>query len=138
MTAATAPSLADLAPAELAELVIETLRQAARPLSVHATAEALLTHNIPQQRSGRAECIHTSARTVGPALDALLAAARVRRRMAGGVYVYEPTHPTADVETRINVLEAALGGRKVRIIGDGTDPVVQIMAPLSRIEAIGR
>jgi len=128
---------AELAPAELSELVIETLRQADRPLSAHATAQALIAHDAPRG-TRRSELVHTVSDAIATVLRVLVADGRVRSRWAGGVYVYEAIHPTAEIEARINILEAALGGRHVRIGSGGTDPVVTVTAPLSRIEAIGR
>jgi hypothetical protein len=131
-------ALAALTPYELAEAVLDVLRAAERPLSAHATAEALLAAAVPHQLPDRTECVHTSTRQVSPVLDGLVRDDRARRRDRGGVDVYEATCPTPEIEMRINVLEASLGGRPVRVESGGPDPVVTVTAPLSRIEAIGR
>jgi hypothetical protein len=126
----------DVAPAELAELVIETLRAADRPLSAHATAEALL--DIPRQQTGRAECIRNTARQIAPVLAALRDSGRVHASPRCGVQVYEAICSTAEIEARIRLLEETLGGRRVKVTAGGSDPVVELRAPLSRVEAIGR
>jgi hypothetical protein len=136
MTATAA--LSDLAPYELAEAVLDVLRAAQRPLSAHAAAEALVASDIPRQLSGRAECIHTGGRHIAPVLEALRAAGRVTATLRGSRLVYEASCPTAEVETRIRHIETMLGGRPVEIVHPGTDPIVTVTAPLSRIEAIGQ
>jgi hypothetical protein len=131
-------ALASLAPYELASAVLEVLRAAERPLSAHAAAEALLAAELPRQAPERAECVHSCAQTIATALRDLVGDGRARSRWAGGIYVYEPMHSSAELEDRIGRIEAYLGGRPVKIDVSGPDPVVTITAPLSRIEAIGR
>jgi hypothetical protein len=132
MTAVTA-----LTPNELAAAVVGVLRAAERPLSAHAAAEALLA-DIPRQTPERAEWVHTCTAMTATALRELVGDGRARSRWAGGIYVYEPVHSSAEIEDRITRIEAYLGGRPVKIVSGGDDPVVTVTAPLSRIEAIGR
>jgi hypothetical protein len=130
--------LADMAPDDLAELVMDMLRESGRPMSIHAAAEALIAKDVPRGTAQRSEMIHAARRVVGPTLADLAAAGRVIPHVRGSVFVYSPLHATPDIEARVNLLEKTLGGRVVSVVAGGTDPVVEITAPLSRIEAIGR
>jgi len=134
----SADHLAEMAPADLAELVMDMLRSAERPMSVHAAADALIAHDVPRGAGKRSEKVHAARMVVGPTLADLCAAGRVIPHIRGSVIVYSPLHATPDIESRVNLLEKTLGGRVVSVVAGGADPVVEITAPLSRIEAIGR
>jgi hypothetical protein len=135
---ATSP-LTALAPAEIAEAVLDVLRQADRPLSAHAAAEALLAADVPHHTPGRSARIHSGAGDIGPALRHLVDVGRANRRDRGGVPVYTAVCASGDIEERIAAIRRYLGLRPVTIVGGrDDDPVITVTAPLSRIEAIGR
>jgi len=126
-----------MAPDDLAEVVMDLLRSSGRPLSVHAAAEALIAHDVPRGTAQRSDMIQAARRVVGPTLADLCAAGRVQYHVRGSVNTYSPMCATADIEDRIDRLSKTLGGRTVMVVAGGDDPVVEITAPLSRIEAIG-